>query len=262
MSNAETLGPNIKAANKVHIEAPAKWLAAGWRDFKENLGVSLTYGALFVVTGYILVWQLIQADMVFLVLPLTGCFMLMGPWLALGLYEVCRQRKAGQRPTFTSTWNAWKIRPRRFGIMAFGLLIFALAWVRVAMLLYALMMGNANIDPNNIVSSVLFETDGLVFLAVGSLVGLFFAAIVFLGTAISIPLMLDQDVDVPTAIITSFQVVWTNGHVMWSWAFTIAILIWMSLWAFFVGLIVAMPVIAYASWYAYEDTVKGNAIAD
>ncbi|WP_135078252.1 DUF2189 domain-containing protein [Terasakiella sp. SH-1] len=248
-------GIHIADSNKVHLEAPAQWLRQGWIDFKDAPGVGLSYGLIFVLAGYGLFWGLEALGLSYLILPLSGSFILFAPWLALGLYEVSRQRELGQIPTFVSTCGAWRSSPRRLGIMAFVLLIFMLVWTQVAVVLYALMMGDASLSLENMGVDIFTRTDGLVFLAVGSTVGLVFASIVFLLTAVSVPMILDRDTGAFEAMAFSFKTVMKNSHVMWSWAFTIGIIAWFAMATFFVGLVVAMPVLGYASWHAYRDLV-------
>ncbi|SCA54865.1 conserved membrane hypothetical protein [Candidatus Terasakiella magnetica] len=248
----------IIESNKVHLEAPAQWLKQGWTDFKQAPAVGLTYGAIFVFAGYGLFWGLEALGLSYFILPLSGSFMLFAPWLALGLYEVSRQREKGQTPTFASTCNAWRQSPRRLGIMAFVLLIFMLVWTQVAVVLYALMMGDASLSLENMGVDIFARTDGLVFLAVGSIVGLVFASIVFLLTAVSVPMILDRDTGAFEAMAFSFKTVMKNSHVMWSWAFTIGIISWFAIATFFIGLIIAMPVLGYASWHAYRDLVPAE----
>ena len=242
-------------ANKVHLEAPAEWLRQGWHDFKSAPGVGLTYGGIFVLLGYGLFWGLQTLELTYMILPLSGSFILFAPWLALGLYEVSRQREKGETPSFGSTCGAWRQSPRRLGIMAFILLIFMLVWTQVAVVLYALMMGDASLSLETLGTDIFTHADGLVFLAVGSIVGLVFAAIVFLATAVSVPMILDRDTGTFEAISFSYHTVMKNSHVMWSWAFTIGIITWFAMAAFFVGLVIAMPVLGYASWHAYRDLV-------
>ncbi len=250
---------DVMEANKVHLEAPAEWLRQGWHDFKNEPVVGLTYGVVFVALGYGLFWGLDALGLSYLILPMAGSFILFAPWLALGLYEVSRQRELGGNPSFISTCGAWRQSPRRLGIMAFVLLIFMLVWTQIAVVLYALMMGDASLSLETITTDIFTRTDGLVFLAVGSLVGLIFASIVFLVTAVSVPMILDRDTGAFEAMAFSYRTVMKNSHVMWSWAFTIGILTWFAMAAFFVGLVVVMPVLGYASWHAYRDLVPAEA---
>lgn len=250
----ETQQP-VAEYKKVHLEAPAEWLKRGWADFKKAPGVSLTYGGVFVFVGYVIVLGLNAMGLSHLVLPLSGSFILFAPWLALGLYEVSRQLERGETPTFMNTCTAWKHSPRRLGLMAFILLVGMLVWTRVALVLYALMMGNASMSLENFFYELFVTQEGLLFLAAGSIVGLVFACIVFLLTAVSVPMILDRDVGAFEAMGISIMTVLRNSHVMWSWAFTIAILAWFGIVTFFIGLVIVMPVLGYASWHAYRDLV-------
>jgi uncharacterized membrane protein len=244
--------------NKVHIEAPALWLKRGWADFVAEPVVSLTYGFIFVLSGYALFWGLKAVNLTYLILPLSGGFILFAPWLALGLYEVSRHRERGTVPTFLNTCGAWRQSPRRLGVMAFVLLIVMMVWTQVAVVLYALIMGNSSLALDSLAADILSRTDGIVFLTAGTVVGMIFAAIVFLFSAVSVPMILDRNIDTFDAMRMSYNIVIKNSHVMWSWAFTIAIITWFAMAAFFVGLIVAMPVLGYASWHAYRDLVPAE----
>ena len=245
-------------SNKVHIEAPAQWLKKGWGDFKRAPGVGISYGLVFVLAGYGMFVGFQALGLSYLILPVSGSFILFAPWLALGLYEVSRQLELDQKPTFMSTYGAWKYSPRRLGIMAFILLMIMLVWTMMAVVLYALMMGNASLSLENMSVEIFTSTEGLVFLAVGSMVRMFFAALTFLITAVSVPMILDTDIDVFAAISFSFNTVLKNSHVMWSWAFTIGIFGWFGIATFFVGLVIVMPVLGYASWHAYRDLVNAE----
>jgi len=246
----------VNILRTVKLDAPATWLSKGWDDFKAYPFVSMTYGLAFVLGGFFLFYGLDYLDLSFLILPLSGGFILFAPFLCIGLYEVSRQREAGLTPTFLTTFSVWKKRPNRYAIMAFVLLMFMMVWTEVAIVIYALMMGSASLALEDFVVGLISRTDGVAFLCIGSLIGLVFAATVFLYSAISIPMIVDLNVSVFYAMKTSKDIVLNNSHVMWSWAFSIGIITWFAVSAFFIGLIVAMPVLAYASWHAYRDLSK------
>ncbi len=248
----------VDEANKVHLEAPASWLKKGWMDFKRAPGVGSTYGAIFVLAGYAMFWGLHSVGLSYFILPFSGSFILFAPWLALGLYEVSRQLERGETPSFASTCGAWRQSPRRLGILAFVLLLCMLIWTQVSVVLYALIMGNASLSLESFSVDVFAHPNGILFLTVGSTIGLIFAAVVFLLTAVSVPMILDRDKGAIASMAYSVKTVMKNSHVMWSWAFTIGIITWFSLWTFFIGLVVAMPVLGYASWHAYRDLVPAE----
>jgi uncharacterized membrane protein len=123
---------------RVDVERPWRWLAAGWRDFMAAPAVSLAYGALFVVGGLILTLTLWSLDWLYLALPLAAGFLLVAPVLATGLYEVSRQIEAGRRPSLADALGAWRARPGSLAVMGLVLMLFFLAWIRIAFLIFAL----------------------------------------------------------------------------------------------------------------------------
>ncbi|MGB0747422.1 MAG: DUF2189 domain-containing protein [Magnetospiraceae bacterium] len=238
----------------VDLEAPARWLFSGWADFKKAMPVSLTYGALFVIAGYALVWMAMQASMIYVVMPLIGGFALFAPFMSLGLYEVSSQLEKGEKPTFFSTWDAWRKRPRRVGLMVMALLIVMMAWFLIGSLVFGIAVGSGTHSIDGVVEQLL-TSEGFAMIMVGSLIGLFFAAVVFLCGAISFPSLIDRDLEPVEAVMLSIRAVLRNSHVMWSWAFTIALLVWFGISLALVGLAVAVPVLAYATWHAYRELV-------
>jgi uncharacterized membrane protein len=140
--------------------------------------------------------------------------------------------------------------------MGLILMLFHLAWVRIATLLYALFFGQANPALDSLVNTLLFSPMSLPFLAIGTLTGAVLAAIVFAIGAVSLPLLLDHDVDVITAVTTSFSAVRHNWRPMALWAALIVIFTAIGMALFYVGLAVALPLVGHASWHAYRDLVE------
>ncbi|MEC8181085.1 MAG: DUF2189 domain-containing protein, partial [Pseudomonadota bacterium] len=79
----------------IDADAPWQWLAAGWRDMLQAPVASLLYGVIAAVIGVLLISALIGFDMGYLVLPLTAGFMLVGPFLAVGLYDISWRLETG-----------------------------------------------------------------------------------------------------------------------------------------------------------------------
>lgn len=233
-------------------DRPWAWLAAGWGDLLRAPGVSLAYGGAVVIFSYGLLYLLLRTDLLYLLLPMAGAFFLIGPMLAIGLYETSRRLETGRPVSVGAALMAWRGRPQ---VAVFGvvLLVLHLAWVRTALLLFALFFSGAPVSLMHLVNMTLLSADGLPFLVVGTLIGLGFATVTFMIAAISVPLLLDRGGDVITAVITSIVVVRRNWRAMLLWAVLIVGFTGIGIATAFVGLAVVLPLMGYATWHAYRD---------
>src|SRR5690606_27353384 len=115
-----------------------KWLEAGWRDFKRTPAIGLAYGGLCVIAGYLILLSLFQTGQPYLTLPLGAGFMLLAPVIAVGLYETSRRLEMGENVTLWHSLNGFRRNPGQLGAIGVILMLFFLAWTRIAMLLFAL----------------------------------------------------------------------------------------------------------------------------
>lgn len=242
----------------VGVDQPWSWLSAGWRDFRSVPAVSLTYGALFVVVSFALTLGLWLAGLFYLVLPLAAGFMFIGPVIAVGLYEVSRRLEQGKQSTLADALGAWRSHAGPLAIMGLVLMLFILAWIRVAFLIFALFFGATAPSWEHLVTTLLFTTDGIPFLIVGIAVGGVLAAAVFAISAVAIPALLDRDIGVLTAVATSVSAVLANWRVMIGWGALIVLFTVAGLATFYVGLAVTLPLIGHASWHAYRSLVPSQ----
>lgn len=245
----------VLPVQRVGVDEPWEWLSAGWRDFRRAPAVSLTYGVAFVAVSFLLTLGLWLADLFYLVLPLAAGFMFIGPVVAVGLYEVSRRLERGQTVTIRAALMAWRANPGPIGTMGLVLMLLLLAWIRLAFLIFALFFGAAAPSWEHLVATVLFTTDGIPFLIVGTLVGGVLAALVFAMTAVAIPALLDRDIGVLSAIATSVAAVRENWRVMIGWGALIVVFTAAGLATFYVGLALTLPLIGHASWHAYRGLV-------
>lgn len=236
-------------------EQPTRWLAAGWRDFRATPGISLAYGGAFVAIGYAMTWGLMLMGLEALILPLATGFLLVAPVLVAGLYEVSRRLETGESVEFKAVCLICLRNSKRLAEMGVAMMIFLLAWMLVAAILFALFLGSTAPALDRLPDVLFASPNGLPFLVVGTAVGAVFATTAFVFSAFSIPLLADRDVDVITAIRISGRAVMGNWRVMASWAATIATVTFVGMALFFLGLAVALPVLAYATWHAYRDVV-------
>ena len=246
----------VPRINRIELERPWAWLAAGWRDLTRAPAVGLTYGVVFAVAGWAITFGLWWLDMLYFVLPMVAGFLIVGPILAVGLYEVSRRLAEGRPVGLGDALGAFRANPTQIAFMGVALLLFFFAWMRLAVLIFMLFFGLQPPSPVDFLGRVFLSADSVPFLAVGFAVGGVLAGLAFCLSAVSIPLLLDRPNEhVVTAIATSFKAVLDNPATMAFWAVLIVLFVGAGLLTFYIGLIVALPLIGHASWHAYRDLV-------
>jgi uncharacterized membrane protein len=247
-------GERVPAVRRVGFDAPWGWLAAGWRDLCSAPFVSLTYGAVFSALAYGFAFVLFELDRAPVILPLAGGFLLLAPLLAVGLYEISRRIAAGEKVGLTDALAAPMRARGQLAFMGVILLLIYLLWVRLAFLLFMLFFGPVPIPPvEQFVPVLLFSTAGIGLLVTGTVAGAALATAVFAISAISIPMLLDREVDTVSAMLASLRAVGKNPAAMMLWAALIVALTAVGVAALFIGLAVVFPLIGHATWHAYKD---------
>ena len=140
--------------------------------------------------------------------------------------------------------------------MGLGLVLFLIIWVRLAVMTFAVSFPHVNLSIQNIVNTTLFTADGLIFLAIGTVVGSVMAGIAFVSSVFSLPLMLDRKADIIQALVISVVAVIVNFRVMMAWAAMIVVFTFAGLFTLYIGLAVALPLLGHASWHAYRAVIK------
>ncbi|KRR24834.1 hypothetical protein CQ14_05730 [Bradyrhizobium lablabi] len=234
----------------------AEALSQGLRDFQAMPLYGLAFGAFYAAGGIAILLCLTAFGMVYLVYPLAAGFAMLGPFVAIGLYEVSRRREAGQAVSFGAIWATIRSRSE-IGWMAFVTLFVFVIWMYQVRLLIALLLGlNASFASlREFITVVLTTNEGLLFLAIGNAVGAALSLILFSLTVVSFPLLLDRDVDFVTAMITSVRAVVTSPLPMIGWAALIVILLAVSAMPYFLGLLVTLPVLGHTTWHLYRRII-------
>ena len=247
------LPTNNRWARALSTSDPFKWLAQGWRDFMTMPAMSIAYGLLILVISIGFVGGLIALGRDYILFPAFAGFMVVGPILAVGLYEKSRRIEMGLPLSWS---NLFFVKPRSGGQILFTgvlLCLLMMVWMRAAVIIYALFFGLVPFPGLNHIAPMLFSTQvGWAMLAVGTAVGGLFAAFSFAISAFSIPMLLDQSIDAFTAMGSSMALVWTNLRVMLIWAVIVLALFLLSLATCMLGLLVIFPLLGHASWHAYR----------
>lgn len=244
----------VPEPRRIPFDAPWEWLAAGWRDMWAVPGISLTYGAAFALAALVLCLGLLRIEAVSLFLALAGGFLLIGPFLAVGLYEASRRMKMKDQPRFRDVMWSWLSARGQLGFFGVVLMFLFMVWLQIAFILAMGFLGGQAIPPaDQFMHMLLFTPNGLGLLIVGTIVGGTIATVVFSISALAVPLLLDRRTDVFTAAKASIQTVLKNPKPMALWAALIAVIMGAGFAMLLAGLAVAFPLIGHATWHAYED---------
>ena len=257
MTDTTSVAPiELPKLRKIDADQPWQWLSAGWADMRRVPSVSLAYGLAFAIAGWVLTAAIWIFDQFYLVMPLAAGFMLLGPILGVGLYDASRRLEKGQSTSLGQALTAWRGNAPQIALMGLVLMLFMLAWVRFATILFALFFADNPPRPEPMfLLDVFASAESIPFLTVGTIIGGLLAAAVFAISAISVPLLIDKDVNVITAIITSFEAVRRNFWTMALWAWLIALFVAAGIITGYFGLIITLPLIGHASWHAYKSLV-------
>ncbi len=230
---------------------PLRWLSRGWHDFMRCPKVGLFYGLCFFIMGHAL-WYVFQTAPAY-VLALSAGFLLMGPFLCLGIYDASRALEAGRRPSLRASLVAWRPTKGTMAIFAGVLLILEMLWGRASLVVFAVTFNTMPSTENLL--KVLFSLQNLEFLITYTVVGAVFAGLIFVTSAISIPMILDRQVDAISAGLTSIRACLQNPGVMLVWGALITFTVVLAMLPWFLGLLVAGPVLGHATWHAYRGIV-------
>jgi uncharacterized membrane protein len=230
-----------------------RWLALGWNDLATRPGPSLAYGFLIFLVSSLIVGGLFRFGWDSVLFPAFAGFMVVGPILAVGLYEKSRRLAAG-KPVSLSQMIF--VKPKSGGQLLFAgilLCLLVITWMRAAVIIYALFFGLVPFPGLDHIAPMLFTTPtGWAMLIVGGAVGGLFAAFSFGISAFSIPMLLSRRIDALTAMGTSMALVWNNLAAMLTWGAIVLGLFLIGLATGMLGLIVVFPLLGHGTWHAYR----------
>ncbi len=232
-------------------------LGQGARDFRAQPLYGLGFAALYVVGGLAIVACITVLGMIYLAYPLAAGFALIAPFVAGVFYQASRERERGRTPTLTGLWGA-VTGHKELGWMAFVTIFIFMMWMYQVRFLMAVFLGlHASFSTiRQFIDVALNTNEGLMFLAVGNLIGAALSVVLFSLTVVSFPLLFDRDdVDFITAMITSVRAVILSPAPMLGWALVIVIVLVVSMLPFFLGMLVTLPVLGHASWHLYRRVV-------
>lgn len=239
---------------RITLESPWEWLEAGWRDICRVPQISIAYGAAFAIAAALIALGLARYGEESLFLALTGGFLLIGPFVAAGLYETSRQLAAGLTPTLGSAIAAPFRARGQLSFLGVMLLMIFMIWLQLAFLLMMLFLGT-HTPPSfdELMHALLLTPRGLALLVFGTVVGAFLASAVFAVSALSAPMLLERRMDAVSAARASLGAVISNPKPMLLWAALIVATMSAGFATALLGLAVAFPLVGHATWHAYAD---------
>ena len=236
----------------LRLRDPLRWLALGWRDFMRAPSIGVFYGGCFMVMGWALLKVYENAPAY--TLALSAGFLLVGPFLCLGLYRVSQRLESGEKPDFGDSLLAWDTRTAQLAIFGFVLLVLELLWGRVTLVVFAISFDGMPDFKGSLLA--LLAPENISFISAWAAVGAVFAGLIYSVSVVSIPMILHRQTDAVTAGLTSMRLVLTQTAVMLLWGALIALLVGLAMLPWFAGLLVVGPVIGHASWHAYRAAVE------
>lgn len=256
---SETNAPAAQAPaiNRITTDTVRDALHKGFDDFKAAPGYGLFFGGVYAVGGLVL-WGLSRmVGNAGILVPLAFAFPLLGPFLAIGLYEVSRRRERGEPLDRSAILGAvFRQRDGQMPFMGVVILFLALCWLVLARVTFALFLSDDAMTNIFTTREAIFTLDGAAMLLIVVALGGAFALLVFALTVVSMPLLLDREVDIVTATISSVQAVAENLRPMMLWAAIVVGVLTVAMLPAFLGLFIALPVLGHGTWHLYRATVS------
>ncbi len=238
----------------IHFGDPILWLWKGLRDMVSQPLISAFYGICFWVMALILL-AVFNTIPEFTLSAVSGC-LLIGPFLAMGLYDVSMHMERGERPSMRSSLTCWQSHLKSMSMLIMVMLVLELLWGRASLVVFAVFYNTAGMPSTATVLEAVFNPQNWEFIAAYLCVGGFFAGLVFATMMVSIPMILDRDTDAITACITSMRVFVDHTAVSMLWGALIVVLIVLAMLPSAAGLLVVGPWLGFASWHAYRNSVR------
>ncbi len=256
----ETRPLGVPALGSVTFGMLGLALSHAWQDIRQAPGYAVIFAGVYVAIGWFMVWiTYVTGHSYWLVFAAVG-FPLIGPFAAVGLYEVSHRLERCMSLTPKEIFGViFDQRHRQLPSISAVIIVMFLFWFFVGHMIFALFLGFSTMTNVSSSYEVYFTQDGLIMLGSGTIVGAVFALVLYMITVIALPLLLDREVDFVTAMITSVQVVLQNPVPMLLWGLMIAALTFLAMLPAFLGLFVVLPLLGHATWHLYRQIVEAGA---
>lgn len=244
--------------NRIPPARPFRWLAKGWRDMRSTGIYSLRYGAVIVLISGLITFLVWSTGSGFLLPFLIAGFFIVAPPLGIGLYQMSAHLEKGEPLAACNAYEAWKSNQSQIAMVSAGLLIIMNVWIAANFGLFALLYEGISPPLDNFFSDAFLSDAGAKFALASLVLGFLMAWCAYAISVITVPMLIDREVDGFTALRFSIKSVLRNMPAMMLWAGLIVLIVGLGLITFYLGLIVALPLIGHASWHAYRDLVPAG----
>lgn len=254
LDTADTAPAPVRALTAADLD----WaLKEGWSDFKDKRGDLVLIPFIYPLVGVlasIFAWNGALFPLIF---PLAAGFALVGPIAAAGFYELARRREAGIDASWWHFLDPLKGRSRfPLAALTIMLAVIFVAWIAAAWVIYSNTLGTeAPATPALFMQAMFGTGPGLTMIVVGNIVGAVFAVMTLAVAAFSFPMVVDRPVDPLKAISTSVAAFRAAPATMIRWGIIVALVLLLGAIPLFIGLVVALPVLGYATWHLYTRAV-------
>ncbi len=262
MSNEQSIdyadsGSARPTIHKIDVSDLKDVLVKGFQDFDAKPTHFVLLFIIYPIVGIILINLTAGYQILPLIFPIIAGFALIGPFAAIGLYEISRRREQGLDFSIKYAFEVHKSPSFRAIItLSIIMMIIYFVWLGAALLIFKLTFGATPTSYLTFAQDVLTTQAGWALIIVGTGVGFIFAVVVLALAVVSFPMLLDQEVSVATAMSTSVRAVAANPVTMALWGFIVSALLILGSIPFFFGLAVAMPVLGHATWHLYRKVVQ------
>jgi uncharacterized membrane protein len=250
----EAVTPHIRKISRADVH----WaLLEGWRDFRDRRGDLLLLPAIYSLAGFLAFALALDASLVPMLFPAVAGLSILGPAVAAGFYELARRREAGLDASWAHFLDPLRGRARNeLILLTLGLVVLFALWMVAAYLIFlATLAGSGAVTLSQFLTQLFTTREGWTMIVVGNLVGFAFAVATLCLTWVSFPMVVDRPVSAASAVMTSLRAVRENPEAAVIWGVHVAVLLAVGCATFFLGLMIVVPVLGYATWHLYTRIV-------
>ncbi len=240
--------PFFAPCNTLDFFAPLRWLSLGWQDYKKAKLASIIYGTAVVLISYIVFLVSWRYESIILAIAMLSAFIFIAPVLCIGLYSLSRQLKSQQKVALYKSIDHGFKPYGDLSIFIIIIIVIALLWARAASMIHVFFPLSTETDISGL----------FMFLGIGTVVGSLFGLLIFSVSVFALPMVMDRNADMVTCCVSSVNAVLRNKKTMLLWSALLVVFTALGIVTAFLGFLVVIPVLGYATWHGYEETIIGK----